>query len=102
MNSAVKVIAAYAAFGVAVLLWALSFGNVIDRDAVPFMAVISLALGWLAFHVSSGVEDWPNKGRATMYLFVWLFAVVTAIGIFVPGSGCYTDWDGRSNATICP
>lgn len=36
----------------------------------------------------------------------WLFAATIVLGLsngsFSPlGDGCYTDWDGRSNRTIC-
>lgn len=102
MTSQVKTIAAFIAVGVSVLLWALAFANIIDRDAVPMFAIITLGLGLLAWRVSENAYDWPDKGKASIYLFAWIFAVVVIIGMMAPGSGCYTDWDGRSNPTICP
>lgn len=102
MSSAAKLVLAYAFTGLCVLVWGLSFGNVIDRDLVPFAAVVTLVSGWASYRVSIDTHDWPQRGRATGVLFSWILVVVLAVGAMVPGNGCYTDWDGRSNPTVCP
>ncbi len=100
-TEATKTIAAYIAVGVSVLLWALSFANVIDRDAVPMFAIITLGLGLLAWKVSENAHEWPERQKASVYLFAWIFFVVVALGVVMPNSDCYVDWDGRSNSTAC-
>ncbi len=101
MTSRVKTIASFVAVGISVLLWALAFADVIDREMVPVFAVITISLGWLAWRVSENAFDWPNKGKASVYLFVWIFAVVIVVGMTAPGGDCFTDWDGRSNSVVC-
>jgi uncharacterized membrane protein YfcA len=96
-----KLAIAYLACAACVCLWGLAFARVIDPDLVPFAAVMSLGSIWLAWHVAKGEDDTPDKRKLSMILIAWCFVVVLAVGLTAKGDGCFVDWDGRSNSTVC-
>ena len=49
-------------------------------------------------------DNWENYRRKRAYAFGALTIALFVFGkVYMPGQGddCYTDWDGRSNPTVC-
>ncbi|CAD7044677.1 hypothetical protein REJC140_03852 [Pseudorhizobium endolithicum] len=96
-----------------------------ERDFVSgfFEAFIAVILQWGGIAASFGGAFWAGTSvfrRTERHLLAWpagilIFAAVALsfqeIGASIPGVGwrleamqdssCYTDWDGRSNPTVC-
>jgi hypothetical protein len=65
--------------------------------------VIAVLLAWWYAAVSDQFIDWfpyPSAARWTLGIVACVL-LLAGMGLHAADDGCYIDWDGRSNPTVC-
>lgn len=64
-------------------------------DRMTIANLFLLGIGALMFYGLTRAQPWGTKLALGCFVALVLFMVAQ------PDDGCHTDWDGRSNPTVC-